>query len=252
MPLLLDRTKHRLDYQEGKRQLNVEQVAAFAADELRDCPDAQVSDAPVDEDWTARFFESVKDVSADDMQKLWAKILAGEVKQPGSFSLRCLDTLRNLSRAEAELFTRVVPFVIDGEALHADSVTRRAGLSFTNVVRLSDAGLLGGQLQMEWSLDCKQSEARDLVLPADFVIEFVPRKTGKQVFPCYPLTEAGRQLLRVLSVEPNIGFVRALAEHLAVSNSDVTVYRGDDVFEAPAPTVPAVTTDTKSTDGTLT
>jgi hypothetical protein len=84
-PLLLTRVRERNEYQEAKRQLNVEQVALQAADEVRG---KDASADPVDEDWIARFFESAKDVSSEQMQRLWAKILANEVVRPGSFSKR--------------------------------------------------------------------------------------------------------------------------------------------------------------------
>ena len=41
----------------------------------------QVSREPVNQDWVNRFFTIVGDVSDSEMQKLWAQILAGEVKK---------------------------------------------------------------------------------------------------------------------------------------------------------------------------
>ena len=60
------------------------------------------------------FFDNAKDVSDEKMQKLWAKLLAGEVERPGRASLRTLDILRNMTQKEAELFERAVNYIFSG------------------------------------------------------------------------------------------------------------------------------------------
>lgn len=63
----------------------------------------QPDNAPYDFDWFLRFFESAGNISNEDMQKLWAKILCGEYEHRGRFSLRTLDLLKNMSKDEARL-----------------------------------------------------------------------------------------------------------------------------------------------------
>jgi len=102
---LEERTGSRTDYQERRRQVNIEDVTAIAAGELVD--ETEVPSSTPDEDWISRFFSAAQDVSSDDVQVLWGRILAGEIKKPGSYSLRTLDFLRNLSKGEAEILERV-------------------------------------------------------------------------------------------------------------------------------------------------
>src|SRR6218665_3019181 len=71
---------------ESIRQQNIEAIADKAGSELP----ATVGEAPVEPGWTAKFFDSCKDVSQEDMQSMWARLLAGEVTTPGSYSLRTL------------------------------------------------------------------------------------------------------------------------------------------------------------------
>lgn len=97
-----DRAAERVHIQEEKRQKNLEAIASQASHELP----ADVSDVPVDEDWVAQFFDHCKDVSNEKMQTVWAKLLAGEVTKPGSYSLRTLAAVRVLSKEDADLFTR--------------------------------------------------------------------------------------------------------------------------------------------------
>ena len=101
---LENRTENRIDYQQNKKQLNLETVTAFAAEELKN--EEPITDEPVDEDWTTRFFNIAEDISNEEMQALWGRILAGEIKKPKSYSLRTLELLKNLSKEEAECFMK--------------------------------------------------------------------------------------------------------------------------------------------------
>ena len=82
----------RIKFQEQKRQSNIGAVVRMAADELGD---NQIENHEVDHDWVARFFADVQDVTSEHMQRIWAKILAGEVETPGRTSLHTLSILKN-------------------------------------------------------------------------------------------------------------------------------------------------------------
>ena len=100
-PDITNVVNQRIQFQELKRQANIKAVASQAADLLGD---TEVSNSEPDHDWTARFFNDVQDVSSEEMQSLWAKILTGEVKQAGSTSIHTLSILKNLDQATANLF----------------------------------------------------------------------------------------------------------------------------------------------------
>ena len=101
---LSDRITERIQYQEQKRLANMQAVVGRAAVELED---KEVPETEPDHDWAARFFTDVQDVSSEEMQVLWAKVLAGEVERPGSTSVRTLGLLRDLDQATARLFARL-------------------------------------------------------------------------------------------------------------------------------------------------
>ncbi|MHB9291313.1 hypothetical protein Holit_00387 [Hollandina sp. SP2] len=77
---MLDRIEERIIHRELKKQENIDTVVEIAAEQLKD--EKNIPNTPVDEDWTVRFFNIVEDVSDEQMQQLWGKILAGEVKTP--------------------------------------------------------------------------------------------------------------------------------------------------------------------------
>ena len=98
---IAETVRQRIQFQEEKRHGNSGSVVGQTAELLGD---KEVPDQEPDHDWTARFFNYIQDVSSEEMQLLWAKVLAGEVEQPGSVSIRALSILRNMDRSSAELF----------------------------------------------------------------------------------------------------------------------------------------------------
>ncbi len=142
-PDLAERARMRVLTREIEGVLNIEAIADAAATELPN----DVSDKPLDADWRRKFFLEAENVCDADMQLLWGKILAGEIAAPGTFSVRSLDTLRRLSRSEAEIFQRACSLAMkDGWiALPSQDLNvalELFGLPFDSILALRDAGLL--------------------------------------------------------------------------------------------------------------
>lgn len=139
------RAARRVAATEVWRQENLEAIAELAVNALPD----QVSAVPVARDWVARFFEHCKDASNQDMRQLWARLLAGEVTRPNSFSLRTLALVAQLSAPEANDFNVLclrcvqvddswVPFL---RRMNSDYLAA-SGLTYNAVTRLEAAGLV--------------------------------------------------------------------------------------------------------------
>jgi hypothetical protein len=140
------RASDRLITREMRRQENIEDITKMAVDALP----SSVSKDLVDQDWISRFFENCQDIRNEEMQLLWAKLLAMEVAKPGTFSLRTLRVIRDLAKDDALLFTRFCRFVwvIPGFGLTPiihdleDNCFAEAGLSFTSLLHLESLGLI--------------------------------------------------------------------------------------------------------------
>lgn len=63
----------------------------------------------VDPTWQKHWTEGATKVGVSDEDRVvwWSRLLAGEIQQPGTFSLRTLAVMDTLSTAEARLFTRL-------------------------------------------------------------------------------------------------------------------------------------------------
>lgn len=89
-----------------RKQITKESIADLAYDILSENPDIKVSN-DIDRDWINKFFEYAQDITDEDLKILWARILAGEIRQSGSVSRRTLSILYNLSKKEALIFENI-------------------------------------------------------------------------------------------------------------------------------------------------
>ena len=138
--------QQRVTFQEEKRYRNIASIADQALVELAS---ADVRDHEPDPDWTARFFNEAQDVSSEEMQVLWAKVLAGEVERPGSTSLRTLSILRDLNSDAATVFQRLCSLTVSirHEGAFVDArVPTLGGDSEGNALKDHDLGF--GQLNI--------------------------------------------------------------------------------------------------------
>ena len=204
----------RVKFQERKRHTNIRAVVTDAADELGD---KEVSDHDPDPDWTARFFDIVQDVSSEDLQKIYAKILAGEVESPGRTSLRTLEVLRNMTKRDAEQFQVICNFVLYGEFVFYDarSVAEFNALGYNNILHLQDCGLInmGPVITM-----AAQSDGNEpIVLHYQRGLLLATRTEGASKgleIPGYLLTSAGKELYRIAQCTLHEGYLRLLSEFL--------------------------------------
>jgi hypothetical protein len=94
-----------------------------------------------------RFWADAQVTSVPYVQELYAKILGGQLKKPGSFSLRTLDVIRCLDEETANLFNRVRGYVVMGMSLPDlnDDALGEDRLHHSDYLRLAEAGLAQAQ-----------------------------------------------------------------------------------------------------------
>jgi hypothetical protein len=195
-------------YQEVKKQQNIESVIDKAYEELE--KEKEVSEEPVDKDWSFRFFQYVADICDEDMQKIWGKILAGEVKQPRSCSLRTLERVRSISKPEAELFTKISTLVMqNGDTFfipNEKTLYEKYGIKFSDFLNINDCGLIDTTPTVLLSLTLQKNE-QNSVYNKQIVGMFSPTKEVMKIeLQAFPLTEAGKQLYKILNLNTDKNF----------------------------------------------
>lgn len=138
---LIERVKGRIFKQELNRQINIEEIVEKSFKYL----DNNVSENPVDSNWRTRFFNKAQDISGEEMQEIWAKILAGEVSQPGKVSFRTLEVISNVSKHEAEIFQIACSLATSKNLIwkfKGQNSLDEFGLNYSELMIIRDAGLV--------------------------------------------------------------------------------------------------------------
>lgn len=218
----IKRMEERTFHKELQRQENVEKINQIAAQSIQS--EETVSEEPVDKDWTTRFFNIAEDVSSEEMQNLWGQILAGEVKTPGSYSLRTLETLKNLSQKEAKTFLRFASLAITGNKFgyvlrpkNKKTLETIFNLSFSDILLLQELGLACSASNLIVELSASTEFDRTYMGCVGDTVVVGVRKIGtpKQIIDVYFFTEIGLELLQLMpSTTPSIEYLQLIKEGL--------------------------------------
>lgn len=209
----------------ARHAINSAKAVLVAEDQLAADPQ-EPPDRPVEDDWLFAWREYAGRVSSEDLQRLWGSVLAGEVKSPGRHSIRTLDFLKGLSRAEVELLSKLARFIVDGSVVRTQAECLSAqGLPFGVLLRLQELGVLSGveavglsarYTTIEPGRFLKALTSHNRVL----VVEDADETKILQI-EIYRLTDVGRQVLNLGSFEPDVDYLRAVGKAIAAQGFQV-------------------------------
>lgn len=226
---LLQRALRRQELQLQRQQSNLERVLLLAQELLPD----QVSREEVDPDWFERFCQLVQDISASPMQKLWARILAHEIAQPGRFSFKTLAILRQMSYRDAQALQKAASMasrlngqqpeqIFFGYSIEV-SVWRwlqgkhkgllnlsQHQLTYPDILGLVDLGILH-QAEIETGAFHRHQDV--LLLTTQQALQGRVLQAGL-VLHYYKFTLSGSELLSLLNLQPDMQYWNALTSLL--------------------------------------
>ena len=210
------RAELRLQAELARQEKNLENVIELTAANL--ATEETVSSAPVDDDWLARYVSIAKDISNEEMQYVWGQILSGEIKKPGSFSLRTLETLRNISQKEAAIFQKILPFIIsmDGDfvVLSEESILKKYKLLYSDILCLDECGLFMAGSMLTLNAELSGDEPKAVVHGNRvIVLKAISSQTEKISMGIYCLTTAGKELAQTLNYDANEEYTIDVAKH---------------------------------------
>jgi len=107
-----DRSNRRERLAGLRKQENIE---AIMDKTFSFCANKSIDKRP-DLDWFNRYITLAEDVSNKTMQDLWAKILAGELSRPGSYSLKALKVFREMSIVDAKLLAKACSLAVKDQS----------------------------------------------------------------------------------------------------------------------------------------
>ena len=157
-------------------------------------------------DWIHVYFESAKNASNTYMQDVWAKVLALELAEPGSFSFKTLSVLKSMSDEDFRLFETLCSLQINGTILQGEDTENI--LKWTSQIKLSEMGLLSLNYSRRWYAvpPNGMSEIQDVERGHIILLENKSEKEINVEYNCYFITTAATELQKIASYIPNKGY----------------------------------------------
>ena len=229
-----------------REQINLDKTCEVAANQIKH--DVENSKKAIDEseetaseitsindDWLNNFEKEASLKSTEEMQLLFGRILAGEIQQPNSFSIKTVKLLANLSEDVANLFQHFCSLCIslrpDNSILDArvvslggnagSNVLKDYGLTYPQLNKLAEYGLITSEYHsyMDYRV-CVANKNREVSMGFMYQNQnwaFLPlnERPSDQSLLFYgvALSNSGEELLSIVDIEPNEKYTNALQEH---------------------------------------
>lgn len=152
-----------------REQMNLDTIAKNAVKELEKEDNIKISQignnhsntqqTMINDDWLNDFEKEARYKSTEEMQQLFGRILAGEIKQPGSYSIKAVKALSELDPTVAKLFKRLCSCasfisppgfshtIVDARVISlggnaGSNALKKFGLGFSELNLLNEYGLI--------------------------------------------------------------------------------------------------------------
>lgn len=127
--------------------------------------------------------------------------MAGEVKPPNSFSLRCVDILRKMSGNEAKIFESLRPYIIDYRGTWAiindEELNKKYEVKFEKIFSMAECGVIDSLATMQLTINVQNEYPLEIVHSGK-LLRASNVEDRKIVLPMYVLTQTGTELLSII------------------------------------------------------
>ncbi len=240
-----------------REQVNLDMISEVAASTLKETANQgeqqQTNNEPeesISEDWLNTFEKEASQKSTEEMQLLFGRILAGEIRRPTSFSLKTVKLLANLDPVAAALFKKFcsacitlrIPGtnqIIDarvpslGGNAGSNSLSKY-GFSFDQLNILAEYGLIITDYNSwrDYKI-CILNEQKQVMLPFMYQQKYwallsSPERAVGQEFRIsgVALSRSGQELLQIIDIEPMTEYTEALRVFLDDSKLQMVEIQG--------------------------
>lgn len=215
---ILSRTIHE------KEMVNLLRIANLAAAQLNDVDDSEIDDNSLSNDFFNRWRREAELIEDSEMQIVWARLMAEEVKKQGTVSLRAMEMIKTMTGEEARSFSHILRSRLNGMIIAKPtrgSVMREpviSGVSHQMLLTLEEIGLITNvaDLGLHWS---KALKGKRITLPHDSMSALSIEGPGDlKLTCCIRLTPTGVLLSKIAEPKHDINDVLQIAKNIAVGN----------------------------------
>ena len=248
---VLERVERLEQSQQDERVANVLTVLEKTVEALAD---KEVPGQQPDSRWVSVFTESAQHASTDELRDTWARILTGETERPGSISVRTLNVLDGLDQITAQVFRRLCSMAtyillpndeyldyrvpaLEGNA--ASNSLKDYGITFDDLNRMNEHGLVISDYNswQDYGLciagHIPQMPLNQTALGFTFrgknwglAPDGEPEHNREFRVSGVAMTRTGRELARVVELEPVPKYDAALAAYFSKNRLTMVRRRG--------------------------
>ena len=146
---LAQRADFRIGVEQVVQQMNIETIITKALDHLEE----RAVPNEMENDWVLNFFDKCKYASDEQMQEMWAKLIAGEANDPGTFSRKAVNVVADLDSDTANSFSTYcrftldvgnqgVPLIVFDESKDIPAIYQVQGVDLNSLRLLAESGLI--------------------------------------------------------------------------------------------------------------
>lgn len=220
-----------------RERVNIDQVSLIAAADLKSEPHTHANESTpevpsISDDWLNVFETEAAQMSSEKMQRLFGKILAGEIRRPSSYSIKTVKLMAQLDNCAAELFALACSLsismrdpksnaIIDARVVSmgnaASNSLRAFGLGFAELNILHEYGLVISDYNSY--MDYQFAVVHEATIGALMIHQsrewvFVPKVAlpNRREFRVHGvgLSRCGIELLPIVDIMPNADYTAAL------------------------------------------
>lgn len=216
-PLLLtqqDRIDAGIKEREIRKLFNKMRVIEAAIDDVKGFAEEQEeTDEPMSEDWLNYFESYAENVSSEELRSLWARVLAGEIRNPRAFSLRTLRLLSEIDAATAKSFESFV-----SDRITEDSLLKREGLEGSELfeaIELEEAGLVQDVVFSTLERTIKVNENQQSIIVDNGFVAIIKVREGTTELKCpiVKITRVGIELCKLLTPRSPMNSLEKISQH---------------------------------------
>lgn len=215
---LLTRARREQAMSAVRRELAIQHIAILAEEECRNLPLEHISTVAVDPDWLVRWRDGAQDAVSVQLKRYWARLLAGEVLKPSTYSVRTMEFLRTISRSDLEMLNIVARFCFEGFIYRNPGNYFSLDLHQPMFEQLEELGLLRGVYGRpeSWTLNSTTGDDFSAILACHSKAIFVEggQPDDDQRLPVFRLTRFGREVFSLCQVDADTAYLLAVAGEL--------------------------------------
>ncbi|WP_082552693.1 DUF2806 domain-containing protein [Methylobacterium sp. Leaf456] len=215
-----------------REQQTREDILRIAARELSEEEITVDASGEIEDDWLFAFFKIAAAKTKEEWKEAFGRVLAGEIKKPGTFSISAVEVFSRLDQATADIFRRAcnlssevgrgARIVVPEDLSIGENKFAHLGLSYTDIARLVEVGLLRHDLSEYTEFDISKDEFSMQIGHADvsLVIASAELPEGQSVrLPRLRLsgpgfTSVGAELRSIIDMSHSMDYLKALSGYL--------------------------------------